>query len=53
MTFISLGMIGAFIAVSKAFNPSMNVKPIVTMFGCVALGCFILIFVSGRKKNDE
>ncbi|MDR2779673.1 MAG: hypothetical protein LBB28_00945 [Synergistaceae bacterium] len=53
LTFLSLAMAGAFIAVSKAANPRMNVTPMLLMLGGVALGCFIMIFVAGRKRNDD
>jgi hypothetical protein len=52
MTFFSLAAVMAFIAASKAANPQMNIKPLLMMFGGVALGCFILAFCAGRKKND-
>ncbi|MDR1510508.1 MAG: hypothetical protein LBS53_12815 [Synergistaceae bacterium] len=50
-TFLSLAAAGAFIALSKTANPGMNVKPMLMMFGGVALGCFILSFVAGRNKE--
>ncbi|MDR1138016.1 MAG: small integral membrane protein 8 [Synergistaceae bacterium] len=53
MTFLSLAIAGAFIAVSKTVNPEMNIKPVLMMFGGVALGCFILTFVVGRKRDDD
>ena len=53
MTFFSLAMAGAFIAVSKAVNPGMNVKPVIMMFGGVTLGCFVMMFIAGRKRNDD
>ena len=53
MTFFSLAMAGAFIAVSKAVNPGMNVKPVLMMLGWVTLGCFAMMFVAGRKRNDD
>ncbi|MDR1132604.1 MAG: hypothetical protein LBL05_00485 [Synergistaceae bacterium] len=52
MTFLSLALAGAFIAVSKSRNPGMNLKPILTMFGAVALGCVVMALVSRRKKDD-
>jgi hypothetical protein len=51
MTFLGLAAAGAFIAVSKAVNPGMNVKPQLMMLGGVALGCFIMIFVVGGKRR--
>ena len=53
MTVISLAAAGAFLAVTKAKNPGMDVKPLVMMFGGVALACVVMNFVSGRKKRDE
>jgi hypothetical protein len=53
MTFFSLAMAGAFIAVSKAVNPGMNVKPLLMMLGGVTLGCFVMMFIAGRKRNDD
>jgi hypothetical protein len=53
MTFFSLALTGAFIAVSRAKNPGMNIRPIVTMFGAVALGCAIMTVVSRRRKDDD
>jgi hypothetical protein len=53
MTFFSLAMAGAFIAVSKAVNPGMNVKPMLVTLGGVTLGCFVMMFIAGRKKNDD
>jgi hypothetical protein len=53
MTFFSLALTGAFIAVLRAKNPGMNIKPIVTMFGAVALGCAAMTLISRRKKDDD
>jgi hypothetical protein len=51
MTFLSLAMAAAFIAVSKAANPGMNIRPMLLTLGGVALGCFIMMFVAGRKRR--
>ena len=53
MTFFSLALVGAFIAVSKSRNPGMDIKPILTMFGAVALGCAVMTVVSRRRKDDD
>jgi hypothetical protein len=53
LTFISLAVIGAFLAVTKMTNPDMNIKPLFTMFGGVALACFAMAILSGRNKNDR
>jgi hypothetical protein len=53
MTFFSLALTGVFIAVFKAKNPEMSIKPIVTMFGAVALGCAAMTLVSRKRKNDD
>jgi hypothetical protein len=53
MTFFSLALAGLFIAVFKSKNPGMNIKPILTMFGAVALGCAAMTLVSRRKKDDD
>jgi branched-subunit amino acid ABC-type transport system permease component len=53
MTFFSLALAGVFIAVFKSKNPEMNVRPILTMFGAVALGCAIMTLISQRKKNND
>ncbi|MDR0764995.1 MAG: hypothetical protein LBE65_05320 [Synergistaceae bacterium] len=53
MTFFSLVLSGVFIAVFKSKNPEMNIKPTLIMFGAVALGCAVMIFVSRRKKDDD
>jgi hypothetical protein len=53
MTFFSFALAGAFIAVFKAKNPGMNIKPILTMFGAVALGCAAMTFASRRRKDDD
>ena len=53
MTVISLAMAGAFIVVTKAKNPEMDIKPMMMMFVGVALACVVMHFVSGRKKRDE
>jgi hypothetical protein len=50
MTFFGLALSAAFIAVSKARNPGMNIKPALTMFGAVALGCAVMTIISGKKK---
>ena len=52
MTVISLAMAGAFIVVTKARNPEMDVKPMVMMFAGVVLACVVLNFVSSRKRRD-
>jgi branched-subunit amino acid ABC-type transport system permease component len=53
MTFFSLALAGALIAVFRAKNPGMNVRPILTMFGAVALGCAMMTVISRRKKDDD
>ena len=53
MTFFSLALAGAFIAVFKSKNPGMNIEPVLTMFGAVALGCAVMTVVSRRKKDDD
>ena len=53
MTFFSLVLAGAFIAVFRAKNPGMDIKPILTMFGAVALGCAAMTLVSRRRKDDD
>ena len=52
MTMISLAMAGAFIVVTKARNPEMDVKPMVMMFGGVVLACVLMNYISGRKRRD-
>ncbi|MDR3279245.1 MAG: hypothetical protein LBT23_01925 [Synergistaceae bacterium] len=52
MTFFSLAAAGAFIAVTKAANPGINIKPILLMFGGIAIGCFIMTMLAGRKTDD-
>ena len=52
MTVISLAMAGAFIVVTKARNPEMDITPIAIMFACVALACVAMNVISGRKKRD-
>jgi branched-subunit amino acid ABC-type transport system permease component len=53
MTFFSLALAGVFIAVFKSKNPGMNVRPILTMFGAVVLGCAVMTLISRRKKDDD
>ena len=53
LTLISLAMAGAFIVVTKAKNPEMDIRPMVMMFVGVALACVVMNFISGRKKRDE
>ena len=53
MTVISLAAVGAFIAVVKAKNPGMDVKPLLMMFGGVTLGCAVMNLVSSRKRRDD
>ncbi|MDR1580190.1 MAG: hypothetical protein LBS35_07520 [Synergistaceae bacterium] len=53
MTFFSLALAGLLIAVFKSKNPEMNIRPILTMFGAVALGCAVMIIVSRREKGDD
>jgi hypothetical protein len=50
---MSLALVAAFMAVSKAYNPALNIKPIIVMFGAVAVGCFVMTVISGRNRNDE
>ena len=53
MTMISLAAAGAFLAVTKAKNPGMDVKPLVMMLGGVVLACVVMNFLSSRKKRDD
>ena len=50
MTVISLVAAGAFIVLTKANNPEMDIKPMMVMFGGVAFGCVVMNFISRRKK---
>ena len=52
MTVISLAMAGAFIMVTKAKNPEMDIRPMVMMLVGVTLACVVMNFVSGRKRRD-
>ncbi|MDR1966883.1 MAG: hypothetical protein LBQ36_09245 [Synergistaceae bacterium] len=51
LTFISLAMSAAFVAVTKAFNPGMDVKPALMVFGGMAAGCVILALAARRKPK--
>ena len=53
MTVISLAAAGVFIALTKANNPEMDIKPMVIMLGSVAVACTVMNFISGRKKRDK
>lgn len=53
MTLISLAAAGAFIAVTKAKNPGMDLKPILMMFGSVVAACVVMHFASNRKRRDD
>ena len=53
MTAISLAAVGAFIAVTKAKNPGMDLKPMLMMFGGVTAACVLMHFVSNRKRRDD
>ena len=50
MTMIGLVAAGAFVALTKANNPEMDIKPMMMMVGGVALGCVVMNFISSRKK---
>jgi hypothetical protein len=52
MTFMSLAAAAAFMAVMKARNPGLDLKPALLMFAGVALGCFIMAAIGGRAKKD-
>jgi len=53
MTFFSLAAAGGFLAVTKAANPGMNIRPLVMLLCGVALGCFIMTVLSGRKSDER
>ena len=53
MTVISLAAAGAFIAVTKAKNPGMDIKPMMMMFGSVVFACVVMNFISVRKRRDD
>jgi len=53
MTFVSLGIAAAFIAVIKAKNPGLDIKPTMLMFGGVAFGCVIMALMAAKAKKDD
>jgi hypothetical protein len=52
MTFMSFTAAAAFMAVMKARNPGLDLKPVMLMFAGVAWGCFIMAVVGGRAKKN-
>ena len=53
MTMISLAAAGVFLAVTKAQNPEMDIRPMLIMYGSVAVACVVMNLVSNRRRRDD